>query len=149
MVLPTVIGCQQDHVLQSENVADAVPEMQLPELDEPLSFDPSSENRLIINILPKQDEKSDVRAISIDNKEWDLSKPDAMKDFLEFATKEIKNLAATHNGEPPLIMFRADATVYYSAVLPIMATLQQAMAEALDPEIAAATPIHLVAYIED
>lgn len=149
-------------------VTDEVPELQLPDLIEPQTFQADGKNRVIINLIPMQEfteggEKTgpgrsegqvlarggDIKAVQIGGNKWDISKPGALKDFQDFAAKTIAARMASGNGQPPMILLRADAALYYGKVLPIMTTLQQAMFEGLGAEKAAQTPIHLVAYLEE
>ena len=155
-------------------VTDEVPELQLPDLIDPQTSQVDGEGRVIVNIIPVQPYEPDqerkvgpgnpetqvltrdgtVKAVSIGKNKWELDPryPEQYKEnvkaFQDFAAQSI---AARHkkNGEPPLILLRADAGVYYGQVLPIMNTLQQAMADALDPDLAAETPIQLVAYMPE
>ncbi len=151
-------------------VTDEVPELQLPELLDPQTSTPEGEGRVIVNIVPLQayepDKESgrkvgpgnpelqvlsrggEVKAVTIGKNEWVITEEGAMKEFQEFAALSIRT-RFEKNGKPPIIMLRADAGVYYGQVLPIMNTLQQAMADALEPELAAETPIQLVAYMPD
>ena len=136
-------------------VTDEVPELQLPDLVDPETHQPEGESRVIVNIIPVQEfepagenakfgpgkseaqvlsRRGEVRAVSIGNREWDVKDGEAMKERFD-------------GRQPPMIMLRADAAVYYNQTLSIMAILQQAMADGLGAEVAAATPIHLVAYM--
>lgn len=148
-------------------VTDEVPEIQLPELIDPETREPEGESRVIVNIIPESpyepgqgkrmgpgkvetqvlSRPGNVKAVSIGAYEFVMTEEGAMAAFMEHAKRTIAS--RTKGGQAPTIMLRADAGVYYSGVLPVMNTLQQAMAEALDPETAANTPIHLVAYLED
>lgn len=150
-------------------VTDEVPELQLPELVDPETHQPEGKSRVLVNIIPVHEyepsgEKrvgpgnpegevlargGEVKEISIGNQRWVITEEGALKAFQEFAAKTIRARYVSNNNQPPLIMLRADAGVYYSQVLPILNTLQQAMAEALEPEVAAETPVHLVAYMPD
>ena len=155
-------------------VTDEVPELQLPELIDPETHNAEGKNRVIVNIIPEQlfvpeDEgrmgpghpearvlsrSGAMKAVSIGSNLFEINHPDpakkraAIQGFQELCKASIAQRTAS-NGEPPMIMLRADAGLYYSSVLPIMNMMQQAMAEALDPKVAAGTPIHLVAYLED
>ncbi|MFN3166851.1 MAG: ExbD/TolR family protein [Phycisphaeraceae bacterium] len=148
-------------------VTDEVPELQLPDLIEPQTFQAEGKNRVIINLIPKQEfteggkkvgpdqpegqvlaRGGEARAVAIGGNEWDITKADQIKAFQEFAAKTIAARMKSNDGEPPMILLRADAALYYNAVLPMMTTLQQAMVEALGDK-AGQTPIHLVAYLEE
>ena len=150
-------------------VTDEVPELQLPDLIDPETHQPEGESRVIVNIIPETPyEPSEasgrkvgpgnpelrvltrsgaVKAVSIGKAEFQMNDKEQLKAFQQLCTDTIAR--RTKKGQPPLIMLRADAGVYYSSVLPIMNMMQMSMAEALDPELAANTPIHLVAYLEN
>lgn len=149
-------------------VTDEVPELQLPDLIDPETYQVEGKSRVIVNIIPEQLYEPDddgrmgpghpekqvlsrpgtAEAISIGSNTFVINEEGALAAFQELCTQTIAQRYAS-SGEAPMIMLRADAAVYYSSVLPIMNMIQLSMADALDPEVAAATPIHLVAYLED
>lgn len=150
-------------------VTDEVPELQLPDLIDPETNQPEGDRRVIVNIIPEQmyepSEDSGrkvgpgnpeqqvlmrsgaVKSVSIGSKQFMMDDKEQIEAFQDLLTQTIAR--RTKASKPPLIMLRADAGVYYSSVLPVMNMMQMSMAEALDPELAANTPIHLVAYLED
>lgn len=150
-------------------VTDEVPPLQLPDLIEPETYQAEGESRVIVNIIPMQEfependgrpgpgfsesqvlsRSGSVRAVSIGGLEFDVEVEGKLDEFKTRLAETIASRTSNNGGKPPMIMLRADAGVYYSSVLPIMNLMQVAMAEALDPEVAAGTPIHLVAYLEE
>ncbi|MFK7790932.1 MAG: ExbD/TolR family protein [Phycisphaeraceae bacterium] len=142
-------------------VTDEVPKVQLPDLDKPNVFPPEGDRRVIVNIVPEQEFDGDfgpgnsrtevlsrvgqAEFVQIGGRKWKLGEEDAMEDFRE----QLKQMITARMVDPntaPNIMLRVDAAVYYAQVLPVMTNLQLAMAESLGGELAAATPVHLVAY---
>jgi len=148
-------------------VTDEVPELQLAQLENPETREPEGERRVIVNIIPEQefeppdDERPGpghpqqqvllrsgaVKSVKIGKAEFMLDNKDQIEAFQDLLTQTIARRTKANN--PPQIMLRADAGVYYRSVLPVMNMMQMSMAQALDPEVAANTPIHLVAYLED
>lgn len=142
-------------------VTDEVPEVQLPDLDNPLVFQTDGDRRVIVNIVPEAEFDGDTgpgnsvtevlarsgqaEFVQIGGRKWKLGEEDAMEDFREQLKQMISARMIDANTAPD-IMLRVDAAVYYAQVLPVMTNLQLAMAEALGGELAAATPVHLVAY---
>lgn len=145
-------------------VSDENPELQLPDLDRPNVYPPEGERKVTVNIVPEaefDDEKGPGKSrtevlsrsgqaefVQIATKKWKLGEEDSMADFRE-QLKETILLRMGGPDQPPIIQLRVDAAVYYAQVLPVMTNLQLAMAEALGPDLAAATPVHLVAYQGD
>ena len=142
-------------------VTDEVPKVQLPDLDNPNVFPPEGDRRVIVNIVPEAEFDGDMgpgnsvnevlartgqaKFVQIGGRKWKLGEKNAMEDFRE----QLKQMIQARMVDPqtaPNIMLRVDAAVYYAQVLPVMTNLQLAMAEALGGELAAATPVHLVAY---
>lgn len=144
-------------------VSDENPELQLPEVDKPNVYPPEGERKVTINIVPEtpfEDEDGfgpgktpgevlsrpgQAEFVQIANSKWKLGEEESMADFrerLEFMIQA--RMAGPDN--PPIIQLRVDAAIYYAQVLPVMTNLQLAMAEALGPDLASQTPVHLVAY---
>lgn len=148
-------------MLVNNIVTDEVPEVQLPDVEQPNVFPPEGDSRVIVNIVAEQEfdgemgpGNSEVEVLSrsgqaefvqIGGRKWKLGEEDAMLDF-RAALQGMITARTSDSGEAPNIMLRVDAAVYYAQVLPVMTNLQLAMAEALGGELAAATPVHLVAY---
>ncbi|MGB1125666.1 MAG: ExbD/TolR family protein [Phycisphaeraceae bacterium] len=148
-------------MLVNNIVTDEVPKVQLPDLDKPNVFPPEGDRRVIVNIVPEAEfdgefgpgnKRGEVLSrpgqaefVQIGGRKWKLGEEDAMEDFRTNLEAMIKARMVNPN-TPPNIMLRVDAAVYYAQVLPVMTNLQLAMAEALGGELAAATPVHLVAY---
>lgn len=145
-------------------VSDENPEMQLPEVDKPNVYPPEGERKVTINIVPESPFEGDMgpgnstsavlsrpgqaEYVQIANSKWKLGEENAMVDFRERLKQMIQaRMAGPDN--PPIIQLRVDAAIYYAQVLPVMTNLQLAMAEALGGELAAVTPVHLVAYQDD
>lgn len=144
-------------------VSDENPELQLPDLDRPNVYPPEGESKVTINIVPQtpfEDEdgfgpgkkmlqvlegRGQAEYVQIANDKWKLGEEDAMKEFRERLGFMIRARMAGPQ-QPPIIQLRVDAAVYYAQVVPVMTNLQLAMSEALGGELAAATPVHLVAY---
>jgi biopolymer transport protein ExbD len=147
-------------MLVNNIVTDEVPKVQLPDLDDPNVFPPEGDRRVIVNIVPEQEYDGEfgpgnsttevlsrvgqAKFVQIGGRKWELGQEDAMEDFRTTLEQVIR--ARTVGDTPPNIMLRVDAAVYYAQVLPVMTNLQLAMAEALGGDLAAATPVHLVAY---
>ncbi|MEM9347686.1 MAG: biopolymer transporter ExbD [Planctomycetota bacterium] len=146
-------------------VTDENPPIQLPDLDNPLVYPPEGERRVTINIIPEaefEDElgpgKSEIEVLSRpgqaefvqigQHNKWKIGEEEAMVEFREF-TKKMIRARMMGPEQPPIIQLRVDAAVYYAQVLPVMTNLQLAMAEELGGDLAAATPVHLVAYQGD
>ena len=146
-------------------VTDENPKVQLPDLDNPEVYPPEGERRVTVNIIAEAEFEGDpgpgqsrtevlsrpgqAEFVQIgQHKKWEIGEPDAMEDFREFVGNMIQARMVDPN-TPPIIQLRVDAAVYYAQVLPVMTNLQLAMAETLGAELAATTPIHLVAYQED
>ena len=147
-------------------VSDENPEIQLPEVDKPNVYPPEGESKVTINIVPETPFESDegtgpgktpgevlsrpgqAEFVQIATKKWKLGEEDAMVDFREHLKMMIQARMVGPD-QPPIIQLRVDAAIYYAQVLPVMTNLQLAMAEALGGELAAATPVHLVAYQDD
>jgi len=143
-------------------VTDENPPIQLADLDDPNVYPPEGEKRVTINIIPEAEYEDDLGPgnpvsevlarpgqaefvqIGQHNK-WKIGEEEAMESFRAFTQKMIRARMAGPE-TPPLIMLRVDAAVYYSQVLPVMTNLQLAMAEELGGDLAANTPVHLVAY---
>lgn len=142
-------------------VTDENPPIQLADLDDPNVFPPEGERRVTVNIIPEAefDEEfgpgysegqvlsrpGEAEFVQIGKLKWEIGEEDAMKDFRDRLQKMIQARMAGPN-EPPIIQLRVDAAVYYAQALPVMTNMQLAMAESLGGELAAATPVHLVAY---
>lgn len=145
-------------------VTDENPEIQLPDLDRPQVYPPEGERRVTINIVPEAmfdgesgpgnsttevlSRPGQAEFVQIANFKWKIGEEDAMTDF----RAKLKDMILTrmvNPTTPPIIQLRVDAAVYYAQVLPVMTNLQLAMAEALGGELAAVTPVHLVAYQGD
>ena len=142
-------------------VSDENPELQLPDLDRPNVYPPEGERKVTINIVPESpfdgefgpgkstgevlSRPGQAEFVQIANSKWKLGEEDAMVDFREKLKGMIQARMAGPD-KPPIIQLRVDAAVYYAQVLPVMTNLQLAMAEALGGDLAAATPVHLVAY---
>lgn len=101
-----------------------------------------------------------IRHLQIGSTKWELSdvtglpvspekKQKALEDFRKKASEVIKDRFESGSGRPPLILLRCDAALKYEDVYPVLTEVLNAMGEALSPDIAAATPIHIVAYIEE
>ena len=145
-------------------VTDEVPPIQLADLDNPNVYPPEGDRRVIVNIVPEAEFDGDLgpgkvvgevlarpgqaEFVQIGGLKWKLGEPDAMEQFREFLKVAIQKRMAGPN-QAPNIMLRVDAAVYYAQVLPIMTNMQQSMIDALGLELAAATPLHLVAYQGD
>jgi len=148
-------------MLVNNIVTDEVPEVKLPDLDDPNVFPPEGDRRVIVNIVPEAEFDGDpgpgtptgevlarpgqAEFVQIGGRKWKLGEEDAMEDFRTNLQAMIQARMVDPN-TPPNIMLRVDAAVYYAQVLPVMTNLQLAMAEALGPDLAANTPVHLVAY---
>lgn len=145
-------------------VTDENPELQLPDLIDPNVFQPDGDKRVTINIVPEAmfdgetgpgnsptevlSRPGQAEFVQIANSKWKIGEEDAMIDFRNKLKETI--LARMVGPEtPPIIQLRVDAAVYYAQVLPVMTNLQLAMAEALGGDLAAVTPVHLVAYKGD
>lgn len=142
-------------------VTDEVPKVQLPDLDNPNAFPPEGDRRVIVNIVPEAEfdgeygpgnspgevlsRPGQAEFVQIGGRKWKLGEEDAMEDFRTNLQAMIQARMVDANTAPN-IMLRVDAAVYYAQVVPVMTNLQLAMAEALGPDLAAATPVHLVAY---
>ncbi len=142
-------------------VTDELPPIQLADLDNPNVYPPEGDRRVTVNIVPEAEFDGDLgpgksvgevlsrpgqaEFVTIGNKKWKLGEDGAMEDFRTFLEAAIRSRMDGPNVAPN-IMLRVDAAVYYAQVLPVMTNLQLAMAEALGGELAAATPVHLVAY---
>ena len=146
-------------------VTDENPPIQLVDLDDPNVFPPEGDRRLTINIIPEAEFEgemgpgnSEAEVLSRpgqaefvqigQHRKWKIGEEEAMENFREY-TKTMIRARMQGPNEPPIIMLRVDAAVYYAQVLPVMTNLQLAMAEELGVELAAATPVHLVAYQGD
>ena len=148
-------------MLVNNIVTDEVPKVQLPDLDNPNVYPPEGDRRVIVNIVAEAEFDDDygpgqpvgrvlarpgqAEFVQIGARKWELGAEGAMEDFRE----QLKLMIQARMVDPqtaPNIMLRVDAAVYYAQVLPVMTNLQLAMAEALGGELAAATPVHLVAY---
>ncbi|MBX2851347.1 MAG: biopolymer transporter ExbD [Phycisphaeraceae bacterium] len=160
-------------MLVNNIVTDDVPKVQLPELDDPNVYPAEGEKRVIVNIIaiqehdgeygPGQDvgevlsREGKAEFINVGGINFRIGRNDGKKlenlketmlDFREKCKGMIE--ARMINAQtPPDIMLRVDAAVHYAQVLPVMTNLQLAMAEALGGELAAKTPVHLVAYQGD
>ena len=145
-------------------VSDENPELQLPDLDKPHVYPPEGERKVTINIVPEAEfdgefgpgnktgevlsRPGQAEFVQIANFKWKIGEEDSMEDF----RKKLEEMILARMGgpqQPPIIQLRVDAAVYYAQVVPVMTNLQMAMAEALGGELAAATPVHLVAYQGD
>ena len=145
-------------------VTDENPELQLPDLDDPNVFQPEGEKRVTINIVPEAmfdgetgpghtpgevlSRPGQAKFVQIANSKWEIGEEDAMVNFRD-RLQEMILARMVGPEEPPIIQLRVDAAVYYAQVLPVMTNLQLAMAEALGGELAAVTPVPLVAYQDD
>lgn len=145
-------------------VTDENPPIQLADLDDPNVYPPEGERRVTINIVPEAEFEDEMgpgipvgevlarpgqaEFVQVGNSKWKLGEKDAMTDFRD-RLKEMIQLRMVNPTTPPIIQLRVDAAVYYAQVLPVMTNLQLAMAEALGGDLAAATPVHLVAYQGD
>lgn len=141
-------------------VTDENPPIQLADLDDPNVYPPEGDRRVTINIVPEAEFDGDLgpgksvgevlsrpgqaEFVQIGNYKWKLGEAEAMEEFRAFLQKAI--LTRMDGKNPPNIMLRVDAAVYYAQVLPVMTNMQLAMVEALGGDVAAATPVHLVAY---
>jgi|GEM_PF-777625 len=154
-------------MLVNNIVTDEAPPLQLPDLIDPVTHEADADSRVVVNIIPMQafeppegekigpgkkeiqvlSRAGEAEAVQLGPTKWNLLDPNGLKDFQEKCKDTIAVRFAASRKTPPLILLRADAGVYYSAVLPVMNVMQAAMAEALGPEAAAKTPIHLVAYM--
>lgn len=142
-------------------VTDENPPIQLPDLDRPNVYPPEGDKRVTVNIVPEAEFDGDLgpgkstgevlsrpgqaEFVQIGTRKWKLGEEDAMTDFREQLKTMIQARMVNPNTAPN-IMLRVDAAVYYAQVLPVMTNMQLAMAEALGGELAATTPVHLVAY---
>ncbi|MGB0767203.1 MAG: ExbD/TolR family protein [Phycisphaeraceae bacterium] len=149
-------------MLVNNIVTDEVPELKLPDLEDPNTSTPEGDRRVIVNIVPEAEFTGDpgpgtppgevlsrpgqAEFVTIGNKKWQLGDDGAMEDFRAFFAKTVQSRMVNPTTAPN-IMLRVDAAVYYAQVLPVMTNLQLAMAEALGGELAASTPVHLVAYV--
>ena len=79
----------------------------------------------------------------------DEARAEAYKQFVEEATAAIKQRYTEYGNKPPLILLRCDAAVKYESVYPVLTLVVQSIGEALGPELAATTPVHIVAYLEE
>lgn len=146
-------------------VTDENPQVQLPDIDNPEVYPPEGPTRVTINIIAEAEfegepgpGQSETKVLARDGMaefvqigqfdKWEIGEQGAMEDFREFVANRIQARMPDPN-TAPIIQLRVDAAVYYEQVLPVMTNLQAAMAEALGPDLAAATPVHLVAYQEN
>lgn len=148
-------------MLVNNIVTDEQPPVQLPDLDDPNVYAPEGDRRVIVNIVPEAEFDGELgpgqkegevlsrpgqaEFVQVGNRKWVIGEEGAMEDFRDFFGKMVQ-ARMVNPDTPPNIMLRVDAAVYYAQVLPVMTNLQMAMAEALGGELAAATPVHLVAY---
>lgn len=151
-------------------VTDQVPELQLPDLEDPETNMPEGESRIIVNIVPEQEfEPSDggkpgpgfsegqvlarggqAKYVTVGTMKWEIGAEGAMDDFQEYVSKTIAQRLANDPQNPPKMLLRADAAIYYNQVLQVMTFYQQAMMDGgLDPKIAGQTSIHMVAYMPE
>lgn len=151
-------------MLVNNIVTEDVPKVQLPDLDDSNVNQPEGDKRVIINIIAEQEfddeygpgqpvgrvlaRTGQAKSVNVGGIDFKLGEEDTMEAFREKCRGMIR--ARMVNAEtPPNIMLRVDAAVYYAQVLPVMTNLQLAMAEELGGELAAKTPVHLVAYEGD
>lgn len=147
-------------LLVNNIVTEENPELKLPELEKPETRQVAAENRLVINIVPKESwdgepgpgtpveqvlqRGGEAELVAVGYEEFMVDDPDYLSDFRE----HMANLINAKKGKGELrFIFRVDATIYYFQVVPVMDALQSAMADAgLDPE-KGETLIDIVAYM--
>ncbi|MEO0474906.1 MAG: biopolymer transporter ExbD [Planctomycetota bacterium] len=146
-------------------VTDENPQIQLPDLDNSKVTPPEGAKRVTVNIIPEAEFDGDpglgnsitevlsrpgqAKFVQIGQaNKWEIGQPESMENFRKFVGDMINKRMIDPN-TPPTIQLRVDAAVYYQQVLPVMTNLQAAMAETLGGELAATTPIHLVAYQDE
>ena len=157
-------------MLVNNIVTEDVPKVQLPDLDQPNVYPPEGEKRVIVNIIYSLEHTGEYgpgQAVGevlsregvaarinvggvdfwlIDDKEQPVKNITEVYENFREKCKGMIQARMVNATTPPNIMLRVDAAVDYASVLPVMTNLQLAMSEALGGELAANTPVHLVAY---
>ncbi len=147
-------------LLVNNIVTDEAPPLKLPDLEKPETRQVAEENRLVINIVPKEmwegdpgpgtpvgqvlGRQGEAESVKVGGRTFPVDDPEYLTNFREFMEQAIN--ARRAKGDLRFI-FRVDATIYYYQVVPVMDALQSAMADAgLDPE-KGETLIDIVAYM--
>lgn len=147
-------------LLVNNIVTDEVPPLKLPDLEKPETRQVAEENRVIVNIVPMDEWDGEpgpgssvgavlarggqAKYVKVGPVSFDLEVEGSIDEFRAHMVKVINTRRARGDLR---FLFRVDATIYYSQVLPVMDALQNAMIEAgLDPA-EGETMLDIVAYM--